>query len=191
MAALVLVACTSTTAVNGQNAPLERCESATCFDQRRIRDFEVVDSTTLIVYVGEQKCPFLVSLTGTFCDITFLPGFDVAFGPTTARELRQPTLGRSSGRVDLTYARVCANDLGMGLVEGPFTSSDGDPGQQRGLDCRIQDIESLTDDEILEVYVETHGVAPPPPFGTGRVSAPDNAEEPESSSASSPGSSPD
>jgi len=54
--------------------PLERaCTVDDCFHERDVRDFEVIDQTTVIVYVGPQRCAFKMELHGTFCDLTFAP----------------------------------------------------------------------------------------------------------------------
>jgi hypothetical protein len=49
------------------------CGVADCFLERDIRDFEVIDQTHLIVYVGAQRCAFHVELSGTLCDMSFAP----------------------------------------------------------------------------------------------------------------------
>jgi len=139
----------------GGAQPADRCETTDCFNQQQIRNFEVVDDHTLIVYVGARDCPFLVELTGPFCDITFLPGYDVVFRPSRVRDFRTAT--RSSGRDgrDLSVARVCAGDLDMGIEEGAFSSTGSnrrrifdnegnradDPLEPDRLDCRVTDVE--------------------------------------------------
>ena len=170
---ILLAGCTTAPTV-GSNEPLERCETTSCFNQTQIRDFEVVDETTLIVYVGQQECPFLVELSGVFCDVTFLPGFDVVFEPTSQRAAREPGRGSGLGGTDIAYARVCADSLDMGIAQGPFTSG-VDTDNFDGLSCRINNVESLTDDEIMEIYVDNRFAPPPPPFATGEISV----EEPE------------
>jgi hypothetical protein len=182
--AFSLAALMSMPTVGDDNEPADRCESTDCFNQLRIRNFEVIDETTLIVFVGQQECPCLVELTGTFCDVTYLPGFDIVFRPTDRRMAREPGLGarnlggfRAPGNT--SYSRVCSNDLHMGLEEGPFSTAGGAPQEiddQSGLSCRIRNITSLTDDERLEIYVDNRFVQPPPPFGVGRVEAPEPAD---------------
>ena len=173
------------------NEPLERCDNTDCFNQTQIRDFEVVDATTLIVYVGPRDCPYLVELSGIFCDLTFLPGNRVVFEPTLQRARREPNLSGGFGNTPgVSQARVCANDLSMGINNDPSTVIDDPlfPGDFRdnatendldGLDCRIRNVESLTDDEILDIYVDKRIAEPPPPFGTGQVSGGEAPPPPE------------
>lgn len=166
------------------NEPLDRCANTDCFNQAQIRRFDVVDETSLIVYVGAQECPFLVRLSGTFCDVTFLPGFDVVFVPTAQRREREPDL---IGSPRLTFPgdlrpstdtsrfsnmRVCANDIDYGIANGPFVTAGGGDRDADidGLACRIQDIRSVTDDEILEIYTAEEIAPPPPPMGPGEIS---------------------
>lgn len=162
---LWLAACTSTSQVS--NEPVDRCDTTDCFNQQQVRNFEIVGETTLVVYVGNQNCPFLVEFTGSFCDLTFLPGNDLVFRPDTLRATREP---------DNTLMRVCSRDSNLGLDEGPFsTAPGGDEFGDGRIPCRIQDIASLTDDELLELYVEKQIAAPPPPFGTGEITVPDES----------------
>lgn len=164
-----------------ESEPADRCESTDCFNQTRMRRVEVVDKTTLIVYVGQQDCPFLVELTGTFCDLTFLPAYDIVFRPSVLRQSRTPTIiggpRGAAGRGAIEQPKVCASDIHLGLEQGPFTTAGGAPDEPTGLSCRIQDVRSLTDDQRLQVYVDREIVAPPPPFGTGRVMAPEQPQE--------------
>ncbi len=175
---LWLAACSTTPSAEQlalNNEPAERCESTDCFNQLAVRDFEVVDSTTLVLYVGSQRCPFRVEFQGVFCDLTFLPGNTIEFAladPQNIRRVTQPT-----GR--MTDTRICSFDRNVGIADDPFSRAGGFetiPGQ---LPCEIQEVESLTDDELIELYVENRMVAPPPPFGNGQITAPEaeDAEE--------------
>ena len=174
------------------SGPADRCESTDCFNQTRMRDFEVVDPATLIVYIGRQRCAFLVQLTGTFCDLTFLPGNEIVFRPSRVGQARSvPVVGGPRdplGQGGIEQPQVCASDIHLGIEQGPFTTAGGAPDDFSGLSCRIQDVRALTDDERLQLYVDRELVAPPPPFGTGRVEVPDepqevSAEEPDEASA--------
>jgi hypothetical protein len=181
-ATLFLAACAFTNPAGGQ--PSDRCESSDCFNQAQVRNFEILDPTTLVVYVGNQNCPFLVEFTGSFCDLTFLPGGRLEFRNDSLREELEP---------DARLTRVCARDMGIGIDEGPFsTAPGGEDIETYELPCRIRDIASLTDDELLELYVEKGITAPPPPFGTGEITVPDEdpaagAGQPEATDAATPG----
>jgi hypothetical protein len=159
-----LIACS--TASQTSNESLDRCPTTDCFDQNQVRNFEVVDATTLVLYVGNRDCPFLVELTGTSCDVTFLGSTSLVFRPDTLREDVQSELGLS---------RICARDIGIGLADDPFDGDQaGVPGNM--LACHIRNVASLTDDELLELYVDRNLIPPPPPIGSGQVTVPD--EEP-------------
>jgi hypothetical protein len=149
---LSLAACSTTETVGDE--PVERCNVTECFNRHQVRNFEVLDSTTLVLYVGAQRCPFLVEFDGTFCDLTFMPGGTVAFVPTGVRQMEM---------------RICARDRHIGIAETPFNTAVAGatvPGQ---LPCQIRDVASLTDDQLLELYVENGITAPPPPFGNGQI----------------------
>jgi hypothetical protein len=170
---------------NRGREPAERCESTSCFNQTRIRDAEVIDSTTLIVFVGRQDCPFLVEMDGVSCDLTFLPSYDIVFRPNLSTRQRSVFI-TGSGRDDknaVEQPRVCANDLNLGLQYDEFTNAGGGANNDGSdLSCRLRNVRSLTDDERLQIYVDRQMAAPPPPFGAGQVSAPAQPEnEPDAS----------
>jgi hypothetical protein len=173
IAALSLIACS--TASQTSNQAVDRCPTTDCFNQQQVRDFEVIDATTLVVYVGSQDCPFLVELIGTSCDVTFLGSTSLTFRSDSLREDVQSELG---------LTRVCARDIGIGLADDPFdvdADQAGVPGNM--LACHIRNVASLTDDELLELYVDRNLVAPPPPLGSGQVTAPDEDPTTEEGSA--------
>jgi hypothetical protein len=148
-----LVACSSTPTAS--NEPVERCSVTECFNHVQVRNYEVIDSTTLVMYVGGQRCPFLVEFDGTFCDLTFLPGSDILFKTTGMRQINM---------------RICSNDRHIGIDEGAFsTAPGGDDATAGRLPCQIRQIASLTDDQLIELYVENGITAPPPPFGNGEI----------------------
>lgn len=172
IAALTLIACT-TASQTSIDEPANRCPTTECFSRQQVRDFEVIDATTLVLYVGNQDCPFLVEFTGSFCDLTFM-------GSTTLR-FRYDSL-REDIESDMRISRICARDMRIGVEQDAFDTNPGDdalPGDT--LACHIRDVTSLTDDELLELYVDRQLVAPPPPLGTGQVTVPDEeAAEPDS-----------
>jgi hypothetical protein len=163
--AVSALACTSAGQVS--TGPVDRCETTDCFNQLQVRNYEVVDNTTLVVYVGSQNCPFRVEFTGTFCDLTFMPGGQLVFRPDNLRAVRE---------TDSLLTRVCARDSNIGIDEGPFsTAPGGEDFPDRRIPCRIQNVVSLTDDELLELYVDKQVTSPPPPFGTGEIEVPDDS----------------
>ncbi|HEY8520621.1 MAG TPA: hypothetical protein VIN61_11120 [Gammaproteobacteria bacterium] len=125
-----------------------------------MRDFEVINDTTLIVYVGGQRCPFRVELEGTFCDMTMAP--EIFFRP--------PSRGVD---IEANYRsnRICAYDR-VDVDGGPFTETFDQPPDAFGVrrsQCRVRDVVSMTDDELLELYVSRGVAPPPPPIGPGRI----------------------
>jgi hypothetical protein len=162
IAALSLIACT--TASQTSNEPVDRCPTTDCFNQQQVRNFEVLDATTLVLYVGNQDCPFLVEFIGSSCDLTFLGSSTLIFRPDTLREEFES---------DIRFTRICARDIGIGVAEDPFIDSGAGDLPGTTLACHIRNVASLTDDELLEQYVDRNLAPPPPPLGTGRVTAPD------------------
>jgi hypothetical protein len=171
---LFMAACAGTATDTTQ--PLDRaCSVSECFSERDVRDFEVLDPTTLVVYVGGQRCPFQIDLRGTFCDMTFAPS--VFF--RSASELESPNdrdvFGQTIGAPSSSDLRICSGDLQVGVDGGPFTESAvpaGQPVDRFGnvrSQCQVTEISSLTDDELVELYVSHGVVAPPPPMGPGKI----------------------
>lgn len=162
LACLVAGACSSTAPMQS-NEPVEGCSVTDCFNRHQVRDYEIIDDTTMVIYTGTQRCPFLVEFDGMFCDLTFMPGGDIAF---VARGIRQMEM------------RICSRDRHIGIDEGPFsTASGGDAVPAGRLPCQILDVASLTDDELIELYVDNGVTAPPPPFGTGEISVGESDDE--------------
>lgn len=160
---LGMAACSSTGPTQS-NEPVEGCSVTDCFNRHQVRDYEVIDDTTMVIYVGGQRCPFRVEFDGTFCDLTFMPGGDIEFVATGVRQMDM---------------RICARDRHIGIDEGPFsTASPGRDAVPPGrLPCQILDIDSLTDDELIELYVDNGITAPPPPFGTGQIEVGEDDED--------------
>jgi len=46
-------------------------QSLSCFYERDIRSFQVLDDRTVVVLVGRNQCPFKVELDGFVCDLNF------------------------------------------------------------------------------------------------------------------------
>jgi hypothetical protein len=156
--------------------PLERaCTVKDCFTERDVRDFEVIDQTTLIVYVGSQRCAFQVELRGTFCDMTFAPEIFFRHPNDIERNDERDVFSGSSPSSQLGNLRVCSNDIGVSVDGGVFTEGSttqstqpGDRFGNRRSECQISSVASVTDDELVQLYVD-HGVPPPPPMGTGQI----------------------
>jgi hypothetical protein len=169
---------------SGSSADERACTVTDCFHERDIRDFEVIDRTTLIVYTGSQRCAFRVELRGTFCDLTFAPdlyfrrpgevplgGGGLSGDPTARRtDAFDPIEIARRERKDL---RICANDLQIDVDGGRFTDSGTDrPTDRFGnprSDCQISDVTSITDDQLLELYLKHKVIPPPPPVGQGEI----------------------
>jgi hypothetical protein len=180
-AALVVAGCAGTQTADTTQAAKRACGGISCFYEREVRDFEVINHTTLVVFVGAERCPYRVELFGTFCDMEFAP--ELYF--TSATQV--PNNGGAAGAADaiipaspttvpidprspqrnLSDLRICANDISIGVSGGSFTN---DPSNQsRRPDCQIQSVAPLTDDKLMELYVRKGVVAPPPPMGSGKI----------------------
>ena len=161
------------------------CSVKDCFLARDVRNFDVIDKSTVIVYVGSQRCAFKVELRGTFCDLTYAPELiftDPKDVPINGGELETPNLpNQRRGQASL---KVCDNNLGLQVSGGAFTNSTlanpldplSDPSVRRDrynrpmtADCQVSSVASITDDQVVEIYV-AHRVTPPlPPMGSGEI----------------------
>lgn len=158
------------------------CTVTDCFNERDIRDFEVIDQQSLIVYVGPQHCAFRVDVRGTLCDMTFAP--ELYFSkvndpnnvilPTEDRSLPDAFNPLAMQRRDRRDIRICANDLSVQVDGGRFTEplESNQPTDRFGntrSECVVAGVWSLTDDQLMELYVERDIAPPPPPMGTGEI----------------------
>lgn len=179
MSSVVLVAGCASSPTDNTAAVDRACSVADCFLERDVRDFEVIDQTTLVVYVGSQRCAFKVDLRGTFCDMTFAPEL-FFYAPGDLQE--------SSGQPGDPFGlggrglRICANDLQVDVDGGVFTESatatqPPDRYGNRRSQCQVAGVASLTDDQLVELYVGEGLVPPPPPMGSGEIEVGDQAEE--------------
>jgi hypothetical protein len=83
--------------------------------------------------------------------------------------------------------RVCSHDLSIMVHGGRFTESGSAPvtrdrfGEPRiEAECRIASVTSITDDQLVELYVGRGVVPPLPPIGTGQIEVGEQDEpEPE------------
>jgi hypothetical protein len=180
-AALVVAGCAGTQAADTTQAAKRACGGIGCFYEREVRDFEVINHTTLIVYVGAERCPYQVELRGTFCDMQFAT--EVYFNSSAERHTTSPAgvndsvlapapgspqyeLGSSSNH--LSDLKICSNDISIGVSGGAFTRNPTN-NQTRTSDCQISSVASLTDDKLMELYVRAGVVPPPPPMGAGQI----------------------
>ena len=165
---LLTVACS--TIATTSNEPVDRCDVTNCFSQLRVRNLEIVDDTTMVLYVGSQRCPFKVEFDGIFCDLTFFVESQPIFTTATARQVN---------------TRICSFDRHVGLDGGPFTTASGGDGAQaqNRLPCQILDVASLTDDELIELYVDKGITAPPPPFAAQEIQVKEESAEQEEGTA--------
>jgi hypothetical protein len=182
---VLLVAGCASTPVDNTAATERACSVSDCFLERDIRGFEVIDETTVLVYTGSQRCAFQVDLTGTFCDMTFAPEIYFRSGSDAIQDERRQgndVFGSDTGDRGL---RVCANDLQIDVDGGaftetrsatnpvdPFGSSNGQRGDRFGQarsQCQVSGVASLTDDQVVELYVARGLVPPPPPMGSGEI----------------------
>ena len=74
--------------------------------------------------------------------------------------------------------RICSNDLGIQISGGQFTESSPanaaptaatDRFGNARTDCRVTSVTSITDDRLVEFYVQRRVIPPLPPMGTGEI----------------------
>lgn len=195
---ILFLACAVMRLSSDAEAGERACNVKDCFFARDVRSFDVIDRSTLIVYVGSQHCAFRVELRGTFCDLTYAPELvftdpkDVPINETNPALRGQGgiSLGEPedaslpSQRRGRASLKVCDNNLGLTVSGGAFTNSTlsnpldplSDPSVRRDrygrpqiADCQVSSVSSITDDQVVEVYV-AHRVTPPlPPMGSGEI----------------------
>lgn len=187
---LLLASCASGPTTSDTSAA-EPCDVTDCFFERDVRDFEVIDRSRVIVYVGAQRCPFVVELRDVACDISVTP----------AIEFFQTALGSIDRLAPVQSGRVCAATRGLVLYSGVAAPSllrqqaavesavgsrrpgvitrsdrfDGSFPVDPASDdvCRVSDIRSLTDDQVVELLTEANVQPPPPPVGEGQLEVPE------------------
>lgn len=192
--AVALVGCAASPS-SDNGGPVARCSVTDCFNQRAVRGFEVLDERTAVVYVGQQRCPFVVALDGFDCNLSVTPDlrfFEAVYGSTTVAE----ATGQICATRDALYVYTGIADPGLGSLDS-ITGAPGRPGQapdvfgtsrRTGLGstidifnnnnfCRVRTIRSITDDELVELRVEG-GMPPPPPVPPGTIEVPETPAGP-------------
>jgi hypothetical protein len=207
-------ACSSTPKTADTSQPLDRaCSVNECFMQREVRDFQVIDETTVVVYVGSQRCAFELEVRGTFCDLTFAPELFFHASNEIERSNRRDPFGAANAPQSArsTDLRICENDLNITVDGGAFTEGDDTLQYDRAgnvigrtnrsgrapdrfgntaSECQVTSVASITDDELVELYVK-HGVtAPPPPMGTGKIEVGEQKEAEAGGAAEAPAADP-
>lgn len=179
---LFMGGCAAGPAVAAKDRPARRCDASQCFRQRDIRDYEVIDDDTLVVFTGARHCAFVVKLRGAQCrldfatQIAFLRRRPGTVGPRSPLPGSSPDpfgIDRGAGRSYYeSVSRVCAYSPRLLVYTGPVDAGSLEPlGGLSGLGdaCDIGDVYSITDDELLEMYVDRHITPPPPPVGPGEL----------------------
>jgi hypothetical protein len=176
--AVVVAGCTSNPTAD-TTQPVDRaCAVDTCFYERDVRDFEVINQTTLIVYVGSQRCAFEVELRGTFCDLSFAPELYFYSPSELSPDNERDAITGGSASSRLGDLRICRNDINVSVSGGVFTQSGATTPTtvNRRAECQISSVEALTDDELVELYV-SKGAPPPPPIGSGEIKVGEQEEQ--------------
>jgi hypothetical protein len=178
---LCMAACAAGPAVAAKkDRQARRCDVSQCFRQRDIRDYQVIDDDTLVVFTGARRCAFVVELRGFQCRLDFAtqiaflrrtPGTIDSRGPFPGQD---PTdifgIDRGGRSPYQPASRVCAYSPRLVVYAGPVDVGSRGPPPGIGEACDVADVRSITDDELLEIYVERHLTPPPPPSGPGELS---------------------
>jgi hypothetical protein len=191
-----------------ESGPAARCSVSECFSQSAIRSFEVLGDHTAVVYVGPQRCPFVVDVDGFNCGLSLSPElrfFEPIYGSTRAAEATGQICGSRgslyvyTGIADPSFAEGIDAIRGrpdydtLGRRRDSFGDRLGAPRPgPGGADvtvetlnnnevCHVSEIHSITDDQLLELRVKL-GAPPPPPIGQGKIVVPNQsgAEQPSS-----------
>jgi len=102
------------------------------------------------------------------------PTTRITLKPAAKTHDRTPTFHFGSNRSGASFQ--CKLDGGA-FTENPTSTQPPDRYGNRRSECRITSVTSMTDDEILELYVD-HGVTPPPPpMGSGKIEVGEQKEE--------------
>jgi hypothetical protein len=194
---VALVACAASPSAD-ESGPAARCSVTDCFNESAIRSFEVLNDRTAVVYVGPQRCPFVVNIDGFNCSLAVAPELKFLtplYGSTRAAE----ATGQICGTRDTLYVYTGLLDPALaGDINAINSGSYDTLGRQRStfgdrvgssrtptsgvtgvsIDtvnnadvCRVNNVHSITDDQLVELRVQ-QGAPPPPPIGQGKVEMP-------------------
>ena len=108
---LSFTGCATTTSTEMSTRPACNPRSQ-CFNQGAVRDFRMRDRDTILVEVGANRCPYVVEVDGSFCDL--------GFASTIAFQNRN--------------GRICSAGRSY-IISGPFTRSRDDV-------CRVRAVTS-------------------------------------------------
>jgi len=155
-----------------------QCLVSDCFVERQIRDFEVIDRGTVIVYVGRNRCPYRIEVDELTCNLTYLP--EVEFIDRRENRIENVLRGRPQRPEEqiiddvtdrgATNRRICTYSASLAIKTQGF-AGEAEGGLPPGeLPCRVRSINAITDDELLELYVDEDLVLPLPPVGIGDIS---------------------
>jgi hypothetical protein len=182
------LAAASLAIVSPASAQSGDCFDMECFYDRQIRDFRVIDSETVIVYIGNERCPYLVKTQGYYCDLKYIPDIDFFH----EREWRQMSrrdrgneqqiriFGRRGGALGAQGIdrqdgftrndRICKNNAMQYALDtfgfGPYYQGDVPVDQ---AECPVVSVTKIVDDDLIELYTK-QGMPPPPPMGNGDIS---------------------
>jgi hypothetical protein len=186
-----------------ESGPVARCSVTECFNQSAIRSFEVLGEHTAVVYVGPQRCPFVVDVDGFNCGLSITPElrfFEPIYGSTRASEATGQICGSRGALyvytgvtdpsltqdIDALQGRPEYDTLGrrrdsfgdrLGSTRSP-TSGIADVTVDtinNNEVCRVSEIHSITDDQLVELRVK-EGAPPPPPIGQGKIQVPSGGD---------------
>jgi hypothetical protein len=149
-----------------------RCSTMECFREREIRDVQLLDADTMVVFIGPQRCAFRMELDGPYCGSA---GFTVDFD----LDRRSSVLGGQQPLICIYDRPYIRDALDNRSAEGVMPGGRGPrPSNTDSFDrCRVEQIIPLSDDELLETYVEAGAQAPLPPVGSGEISVENEEEE--------------
>lgn len=171
---LLAVAAAAAALLTGNRAIAQQgeCIDSSCFFSNRVRDFQIIDDDTLVVFVGQDRCPYIIEVSGLFCDVTFLPEVQLVRARDLELEARRG-LRSTSNTGSQSNDRVCANNASaFALRSFGFTALEDieDVAAQGRIPCELSGIRPASDNDLMELLTEEGIAPPPPPIGNGEIS---------------------